>query len=117
MRKFPRTSLIIITSANFDFARKNFKYETLVGRDFLQKVVRSASSLSSKAEFLYLRSLGADPRKFEPAMALQQFPELVGDVRLPSDLWDNKVARCVTFGRFESFQPKREDLVALRCHG
>ena len=85
-----KVSAHVSSSANFDFARKNFKYETLVGRDFLQKVVRSASSLSSKAEFLYLRSLGADPRKFEPAMALQQFPELVGDVRLPSDLWDNK---------------------------
>jgi len=85
-----KVSAHVSSSANFDFARKNFKYETLVGRDFLQKVVRSASSLSSKAEFFYLRSLGADPRKFEPAMALQQFPELVRDVRLPSDLWDNK---------------------------
>ena len=87
-----KVSAHVSSNANFDFARKNFKYETLVGRDFLQKVARSSFSslsLSSKEEFFYLRSLGADPRKFAPARALEQFPELAQDVRLPSDLWNN----------------------------
>ena len=80
-----KISAHVSSSANFDFARKNFKYESLVGKNFFEKVCSSSSK-----EFLYLRSLGADPRKFEPAMALEQFPELARDVRLPSELWDDK---------------------------
>ena len=87
-----QVSAHISKSANFDFARKNFKYETLTGANFLNKVSESSEQEDEEnvENFLYLRSLGSDPRKFEPAMALEQFPELAKDVRLPSELWGDR---------------------------
>ena len=71
-----KISAHVSSSANFDFARKNFKYESLVGKNFFEKVCSSSSK-----EFLYLRSLGADP-KFEPARPRNS--GISWDVRLPS---------------------------------
>jgi tRNA wybutosine-synthesizing protein 3 len=80
-------SVHVCDSPHLDFVRKNFKYEVMKFGDLLESLSKETTTTGEDAKktWLYLRSIGKNPRK-EAAHALEQFPDLKAELKLPSDL-------------------------------
>eukprot|EP00898_Chlorokybus_atmophyticus_P004218 jgi/Chlat1/4798/Chrsp31S04824 len=65
----------VCTDPCLDFTTRNFKFEVMPFCDFIAR----ASDNSSAKEFLYLRSINANPRK-EPSDFAALFPHLAGEL-------------------------------------
>jgi tRNA wybutosine-synthesizing protein 3 len=108
-------SVHVSDTPHLDFVRKNFTFTNVPFGDLLGALAAEGENGGSggggwvgqkgsgdcekentaekvtKKKWYYLRSIGRNPRK-EPAHALEQFPDLARELKLPSDvLWGGTV--------------------------
>ena len=87
-------SVHVSDTPHLDFVRKNFKFTNIPFGDLLASLAAETETEGGndddnnkveKKKWYYLRSIGRNPRK-EPAHALDQFPDLAKELKLPSDV-------------------------------
>ena len=93
-------SVHVSDTPHLDFVRKNFKFTNIPFGDLLASLAAETETETEteigrgnddddnkeeKKKWYYLRSIGRNPRK-EPAHALDQFPDLARELKLPSDI-------------------------------
>ena len=92
-------SVHVSETPHLDFVRKNFKFKNIPFGELLAALAAEAEEGKGDENkkrgktWYYLRSIGRNPRK-EPAHALEQFPDLAEELKLPSDvLWGGEDER------------------------